>query len=700
MDSSGISHAEVDRRPREILERYVELVGGSITVRDPNVVDVTLPAREARLFGQADRLIVALTPDGLEVDPQAEILVNGSLLLRKLVEAIQTRGSFVYRGEVPPTLSRDEGVSSPGVELSNAATIETSLHDGFRPMGRLLAKLTIHAGPALVEKLVETDLVDFSSGSPAEPSIIEALHEGASSPPNGGSPPFTYSDAQVEALLGILTENLAAKAGDDLLKVQREAETALNSELVRLVSYYDAMIEEAEESSERQDVKDRKAAIRADRDRRKKEEEHRHTVRVSVHPIQLTQWNIPAQEVRWRLRSDRSTEAILSASRTLVGNGSWRVACPSCGGQPESIRICRHAHACCESCSAMCTTCGEACCTLHGVKSCDIVEHAVCDVHAASCRVCDRTYCDAHSGTCEKYDHDVCSFCSVTCARCEMRLCKAHSTATLPSAPLGQRWLCSDCVVFCEGGQNEPVGLDEVTRCSTCTGYICSVHLAHCSVDGEVHCSKHLRRSDRSGMTVCMSHRATCEDEPHSVLASTEVAACSTCGRIVCDLHGGTCASDKERHCASHLRPLPDEPDILLCEKHRDTCHVGSEIHRVEDLSLCSLCSRRVCRAHCKDCRHCGRAICARDVLDGLCRTCARLAADENPDERLISSALYANGGEPPGRGSWKTARDAAHTVVEINFGWSRKLVFSVPHLDSKPTTVVRHSLFGSKRGG
>jgi hypothetical protein len=63
-----------------------------------------------------------------------------------------------------------------------------------------------------------------------------------------------------------------------------------------------------------------------------------------------------------------------------------------------------------------------------------------------------------------------------------------------------------------------------------------------------------------------------------------------------------------------------------------------------------------------------------------------------------MAAALAANGGLPVKAKSWRAARDKTATVVDVDLGWSKHLVFSVRHGQSDPETVVTHSLFGSKR--
>lgn len=78
--------------------------------------------------------------------------------------------------------------------------------------------------------------------------------------------------------------------------------------------------------------------------------------------------------------------------------------------------------------------------------------------------------------------------------------------------------------------------------------------------------------------------------------------------------------------------------------------------------------------------------------------TCGKLEEIADPPDDLIQAALAANGGEPPKVKAWRAARDASGTVVDLDLGWTRRLVFTVPHGEVKPKTVVQHSVLGAKR--
>src|SRR2546422_6369909 len=96
--------------------------------------------------------------------------------------------------------------------------------------------------------------------------------------------------------------------------------------------------------------------------------------------------------------------------------------------------------------------------------------------------------------------------------------------------------------LFRSGGTNEPVGVDEVTQCASCSKSVCTAHQAVCVVDGHVHCSRHLHHTDTSRRQVCGEHRAACAEEPAAIFASDEVAGCPVCGQDVCAQHRAACA--------------------------------------------------------------------------------------------------------------------------------------------------------------
>jgi hypothetical protein len=68
-----------------------------------------------------------------------------------------------------------------------------------------------------------------------------------------------------------------------------------------------------------------------------------------------------------------------------------------------------------------------------------------------------------------------------------------------------------------------------------------------------------------------------------------------------------------------------------------------------------------------------------------------------DPDDALLRAAIavLGDGGRPK---SWKVSRDPTHRVVELDMGWTRRVVFTVRHGAEQPEGVMRHSLLGSRR--
>src|SRR5205807_1848427 len=147
------------------------------------------------------------------------------------------------------------------------------------------------------------------------------------------------------------------------------------------------------------------------------------------------------------------------------------------------------------------------------------------------CRSCRLEHCTAHAGVCAEDGHAACSACLAPCGSCGREVCNRHAQRSHADAPKGSRRLCAACLRYCEGGTNEPVGVDEVASCASCRKSVCAAHQAVCAVDEQVHCSPHLRRVDRSRRLVCARHRSACAEEPAALFASDEVAACPICGR-------------------------------------------------------------------------------------------------------------------------------------------------------------------------
>lgn len=689
----------VDPRPRRLLEKYCSLTGALLLDIGDGLLQFDVPPGERHHWGRQRSVKVALHPEALAEDPEAELLGIGSPVFGRLLIAIRGRGYSCDFGLVAPehepaTQESALPVPAEGAEVRGARS-ELSL----LPIGRLLVRVSIKAGAALREHLVESPPVDLSTGARVPEGLVAVLVA-----PSPQSPPLEPPAEAVPVprrpmaeLLPRVFDELETELREELERVGREAEQALRQELHRLDRYYGAFLAEVE-SEASPDAADKKRAIQAEHARRRSEEEERARTRITVHPIQLLQWRVLAQRVAWSLATPSGVSAELGAARLLTGDPEWRLACPSCGRRPGAVWICRAGHVACPDCSGRCGVCGEAACAAHGLAECGFGGHQVCAEHRLVCGPCGRVHCPEHAVRCDTGDHDVCPACAVACAICGAATCRQHGVETGPQAPRGHRWLCRSCAVLCEESQTEPVGKDEAVRCSACERYVCEHHRVACAVDGAVHCSRHLRRSDRSGRLACEAHRAACDDEPGAILASDEVEGCGTCGRRICDRHGAPCLEDGRRHCAGHLGPVRDRPGQQACERHRTICHVDGVAFSLAGTRPCAVCDKAVCEEHRVACPSCGRQVCRPDFEVSRCVTCGHLAPATDPPEELIQAALAANPGQPVKAKGWRTARDASGTVVELDLGWTRRLVFSVLHGDTKPKTVVQHSLLGSKR--
>ncbi len=696
----------VDSRPRELLEAYALLVGASlVSVRD-GVVDLGIPEAERVHWAHAEITRLALAPHALDEEPEAELFGVGSPAFERLLTAIRARGAFETRGVLPPSVDPADAVMHLPVALDGAAVVDTRAELRLVPVGRILARVVIASGPRLEERLVESPVLDLATGTVLSADAVRALlvATGLSSAHGLAADGVDATETRTIArrppgeLLPMLFRELERELASDLARVRESAERERHVEIERIERYYEAMLGEIELAANVDDAVSRKQAIRAELQRRRREEEERFRVRVTLHPLQLTEWRVLAQRVVWTLGSGNGARGELVATRHLIGEAAWECRCPTCGAAAVVSHVCGGGHVSCPACSDACTVCSSVTCPTHGRASCRVDGHTVCAEHARTCGSCGQGHCTVHIGHCDIADHDVCPECAVTCARCATALCRRHGVRTLESAPLGARWLCRACTVACEGSPDEPVGLDEAERCTACERWVCATHRVACAVDGASHCSRHLRTSDRSGRLVCESHRATCDDEPGSVLAADEVAPCVTCARVICDAHAGICVADGARHCATHLAPLADRPGHTGCTVHRTTCHVDGVAFSIAGTAVCPVCMKPSCATHRVTCTYCARDVCVRDVQGGMCVTCRGLEPASDPPDELLAAALVANGGEPAKTRGWRTARDASATVVELDLGWTRRLVLTVRHGDSRPETVVRRSMFGARR--
>jgi hypothetical protein len=243
-----------------------------------------------------------------------------------------------------------------------------------------------------------------------------------------------------------------------------------------------------------------------------------------------------------------------------------------------------------------------------------------------------------HEAICADGDHPACVECVTPCAVCNRSICNEHASLTASGAPLGERRLCKECLRVCEGGAGETVGADEVIQCASCEKY-------------------------------------------------------------VCEHHGSICVEDGARHCREHMLKLRREPNKLVCREHGAICHVDRGAYRVAETQECPVCAKVTCRIHLAACGWCGRTVCLHDVsgAQSRCRTCLHLRdRAELPAGVIDAVAAALPGRTAPKR--WKSARDAVHTIVEVDLGWTRRAVLLVRHGDSVATVGRTHSVLNSKK--
>jgi hypothetical protein len=184
------------------------------------------------------------------------------------------------------------------------------------------------------------------------------------------------------------------------------------------------------------------------------------------------------------------------------------------------------------------------------------------------------------------------------------------------------------------------------------------------------------------------------------ILAANEVTPCGACGRSACTKHTHECAEDGRRYCHEHSYMLRGEPGKFACEEHAKICHLDRAAYRLDKVELCPACGRWACTAHRRACSWCGRSVCLGDFNGprGRCSTCLSLAVTNDPPAAIIAAAAALLGSATPAK--WKTARDSEHTVVEVDVGWKRRVVFTVRHGDNASSGGKNHTLVGSKPFG
>jgi hypothetical protein len=695
-----------DLRLLAIVERYARLVQAQVERPEAHLLVLTLPQGEARHFRRGRSVTLAFSLPALERNPDAEMAVVGSAFLEDLLDAVRTRGFYRDFGRLPQRVAPAVNAVNLTVPTVGLTIGPPSIRVVEQAVGRLIARVAIKAGAVGEELIVESGYLDFTSGTPPSPELA-ALCGAVESGQEGSLPASTIAGESIdlvpsrsmEKLLPLLFGDLERQLQDQIKSRKADAERTLAGEIARLDRYYSDLLQEASEGGEDLSTRDRRA-IELERDRRKTEEQRRYEVRVTVYPLQVVRFGAIVQRAEWQLSTSSGLKGFIAGQRLLSGDGAWTLACPTCGRSPRALRVCSQNHVTCGECSQLCGVCGEAFCEQHGIAACHVDSAPTCQTHARRCPACRREHCTQHEGECAEGGHRSCTACLAACAVCGRLVCTAHGVTTGPLAPKGSRRVCHQCVVYCEGAFNEPVGRDEAVRCATCDKSVCTSHRALCAVDHQVHCSKHLRRADRSRRLTCEQHRAQCNLEPHVIFVSDEIVSCASCGKAVCGEHSGVCRVDGERHCTTHLARMHDSGIDLGCEEHRSVCHVDHRSYTLTGTTPCPACGRLTCTEHYRTCKSCGRGICFSELslTNPPCSTCRHLNAVVDPSDRLIAAAIAANHGEPLKGKTWRKATDDTHDVVEIDLGWSRRLVFAVRHSDTTPEFVMRHSLLGSSR--
>jgi len=697
--SGGDADPLADARIRPLLERYCGLAGVKQAALGPDHSKLSLPQAERPFFRDRESLRVAFSLDALERDPDAEIAVLGSPFLSQLIEAIRTRAARLSLGLIAPAAASDPKSVELTIPVRDGTVKRSTTRLAVHPVGRLVARVVLRAGAGVEEAVVESDVYDLSAGAKVSDDVAGAFQDLEAGRVEPADPSDTGKAAPVPArepgdLLRLLLSHLQEKSADRVAARRAAAEQALATDLGRLDRYFESILKEQADP-------EAIGTVTALAERRRTEEIRRSQVKAVVHPLQLIDATVLMQRAEWQLESAHGRRATFSAQRSLSGESEWLLACPHCGRPPASLVICRHDHCGCEACTSRCSVCAEGFCADHGIAHCRVDEQPACDEHVRVCPACRLQYCTAHEGVCAEDGHAACSACLAPCGSCGRVVCNRHAEQSGADAPKGSRRLCAACLKYCEGGTNEPVGVDEVTECASCGKSVCTAHQAVCVVDGQVHCSRHLRRTDKSRRLVCGRHRAGCVEEPSALFATDEVGACASCGKLVCAGHSAECVEDGLRHCVTHLEVLHDATGSYGCVEHRKQCHVDRQPFSLKGVEECPVCGRDACALHRAACGYCGRQVCTADLerQSRRCATCVQLAAIADPPEEVVTAARAVTGGRgPKASRAWRMARDRSHLVVELDLGLRRKAVFTLRHGDSAPDSVVRHSLLGSKR--
>jgi hypothetical protein len=684
-----------DTRIRQVLTRYASLAHATLSEVGPSLLELGVPASDRPHFGKRERVLIAFSLGALEASPDAEMAVVGSPFVEQLLQAIRAHGARLSLGLVPPAFSADATAVTLEIPVVNASASAPSVKVARHAAGRLLARILFRAGAVVEEHLVESGWFDFTTGAPLSSDLVEccvALEGGSvvPIPASAAGDALISASKAVDELVGLMLGDLKSRMSEQLNRLEADSERALATELARIDGYYGSLLSDGALKE------DERRTFTAQHERRTEEEKRRHQVHAVVHPLQVVESELLVQRAEWMIETPKGRSGRFVGQRALSGQGAWAMPCPACASAPAKLVVCKENHVACGACGFACSVCTEEFCRDHGVAACHVDSAPACADHARTCASCRRAHCTTHEGECAEGGHLACTSCLAACGICARTVCATHAVMTSAESPRGARRLCQECTVYCEGGRSEAVGRDEVVQCASCERSVCSIHRAVCAVDQQVHCSAHLRRSDRSRRLVCTAHRSTCSYEPAAILTSDEVGSCATCGATACNQHAATCVEDGGRHCRTHLSTLRDRPDVFACEAHRTVCHVDNVTFSLTGTSACPVCQQHACAAHTKKCGNCGRSVCVKDWhAGGTCATCDQLKPWGDPSDSAIAAAVEARG---RGAKEWRVARDATHSVIELSHRWRRRTVLSVRHGDNRAEHVMTHSALGSNR--
>jgi len=636
-EPGGDADPLADARIRPLLDRYCRLAGVKQSALGADHSELSLPPAERPFFRDRKALRVAFSLDALERDPDAEIAVLGSPFLSQVIEAIRARAARLSLGLIAPAGTGDQKSLELTIPVRDGTAKPGRTRLALHPLGRLVARVVLRAGAGVEEAVVESDVYDLAAGAKVGDDLAGAFRELEAGRVDAAKPAITADVETIPArepadLLRLLLSHLQEKSAERVAARRAAAEKDLALELARLDRYFESILKEQTDPASI-------GTVTALGERRRTEEIRRSQVKAVVHPLQLIEATVLIQRAEWQLESAQGRHAPFSAQRSLSRAADWIMACPHCGRPPALLVVCRHEHCSCDACSHRCAVCAEDFCADHGIAQCRVDGQPACDEHVRVCPSCRLEHCTAHEGVCAEDGHHSCTACLAPCGSCGRMICNRHAEQSHAEAPKGSRRLCSTCLRYCEGGTSEPVGVDEVTECASCGKSVCTAHQAVCAVDGQVHCSQHLRRTDTSRRLVCERHRAACVEEAMALFASDEVERCPVCGKDACAAHHAACG-------------------------------------------------------------YCGRRVCTADLgqQSRRCVTCGQLAAVAELPDDVVTAARAVTRSAPRRSRAWRMARDRSHLVVEIDLGLRRRAVFTIRHGQSVPDSVVKHSMLGSKQ--